>query len=101
LAHTHTILFAIAHIIIFHLRDRIPRDETAARVLVALFTNLAIYLLFSFTQIGHSPTLGTVWPRVIIDLFLSQIFLVLIAPWFFALQAHTFALVRADREGVT
>jgi hypothetical protein len=100
-AHTHTILFAIAHTIIVHLRDRIPRDETTARVLVALFTNLAIYLLVSFTQIGHSPSPNTAWPRIVADLFFSQIFLVLIAPWFFALQAHAFALVRADREPAT
>ena len=99
-AHTHTILFAIAHIVIFHLRDRIPRGETAARVLVALFTNLAIFLLFSFTQIGHSPAPGLAWPRIIADLFISQIFLVLVAPWFFAFQTRAFVLARADRESV-
>src|SRR3954468_7409196 len=43
---THLLLFAAAHAIIFHLRNRLPRDDTTARVIIALLTNLAIFLLF-------------------------------------------------------
>ena len=32
---THTLLFAAAHAVVFHLRDRLPRDDTIARLLAA------------------------------------------------------------------
>lgn len=85
----HALLFALAHTFIFNIRDRLPRDETTARVIVALFANLALFLVFSFLQIGRVPTPSTVWPRLILDLLCSQVFLTLVAPWFFALQART------------
>jgi len=97
---THLVLFAAAYAVVFHLRSRLPRDDTIARVIVALLANLAIFLLFSFTQIGGSPAPAAAWPRLIADLVCSQIFLALIAPWFFALQHHALLLARAEREGI-
>lgn len=100
LAHTHLLLFCLAHAVVYNLRDRIPRNETAARVLVALFANLGIFLLFSFIHVGRSPFPGSVWPRLIADLACSQIFLALIAPWFFALQTHVLAMVHTERDNL-
>jgi hypothetical protein len=100
LAHTHTLLFVFAHIIVFNLRDRIPRAETAVRVLVALFCNLGIFLLFSFVHINRSPAPAAVWPRLIADLACSQVFLALVAPWFFALQTQALALARTQRDNL-
>jgi rod shape-determining protein MreD len=97
-AHTHTLLFLCAHVVVFRLRDRIPRNETAARVLVALFTNLAVFLLFSFVHITQTPAAAEAWPRIIVDLACSQVFLALIAPWFFALQTSALVLARVERE---
>jgi rod shape-determining protein MreD len=97
---THLVLFATAHVIVYHLRDRIPRDETMARVLVALFANLAIFLLFSFFQIGQSPAPGVAWPRLIVDLACSQLFIALVAPWFFALQARSLVLAGVERDSL-
>jgi len=98
---THLLIFAAAHAVIFHLRDRIPRDDTVARLIVVLLTNLAIYLLFSFIQISRSPAPAAAWPRLIADLVCSQVFLAVIAPWFFALQLRALQLARADRELAT
>jgi rod shape-determining protein MreD len=95
---THTLLFAAGHTIVFNLRDRIPRDETAGRVIVALLTNLGLFLLFSFLQISRLPAPAAVWPRLIADLMCSQVFLALVAPWFFALQARALVLAGAERE---
>lgn len=95
---THLVLFTAAFAIVAHLRDRIPREDTIARVLVALFANLAIFLIFSFTQIGRSPSPAVAWPRLIVDLVSSQVALALIAPWFFALQHRVLLLARAERE---
>ncbi len=100
LAHTHALLFAVAHLIVFKLRERIPREETTARVLVALFTNLGIFLLLSVAEIGRSPAPAAAWWRIAVDLLCSQIFLVLIAPWFFALQTKALELIRTERDSV-
>lgn len=100
IAGTHLLLFAAAHLVIFKLRDRIPRDDTIGRVVIALLANLALFLAFSFTQIGHSPAPAIVWPRLLADLLVSQVFLAAIAPWFFALQARALVLGRVERDGL-
>jgi hypothetical protein len=97
---THTLLFAAAHLGVFHVRDRIPRDETASRVVVALLTNLALFLVFSFSQVHRSPAPADVWPRLLVDLAASQVVLTLLAPWFFALQARALVICRVDRESL-
>ena len=98
LSPTHLVLFVAAFAIVSHLRDRLPREDTVARVIVALLTNLALFLIFSFTQIGGSPSPAAAWPRLIADLVCSQIALALIAPWFFALQHRALLFARAERE---
>lgn len=95
---THTLLFAAAHITVFQVRDRVPRDDNISAIIVVLLTNLALFLVFSFTQIHRSPAPAAMWPRLIADLVCSQLFLVLVTPWFFALQARTLALGRVLRE---
>ena len=97
---THMLLFAAAHVTLFHIRDRVPRDDNVSAIVVVLLTNLALFLVFSFTQIHDSPVPAAVWPRLIADLVCSQIFLVLVTPWFFALQAGALALARIPREDV-
>lgn len=97
---THLVLFTAAFAIVSHLRNRLPRDDTVARVVVASLANLGLFLLFSFTQIGGSPAPAVAWPRLIADLVCSQIFLAVIAPWFFALQHHALLLARAEREAI-
>ena len=100
LAHTHTLLFVSAYTIVHHLRDRLARNETAGRVWVALFTNLGIFAVFALLRIGDLPALGAIWTRIVIDLACSQIFLALIAPWFFALQERSLVLAGVEREHV-
>jgi rod shape-determining protein MreD len=95
---THTLLFAAAHVTLFHLRDRVPRDDNISAIIVALLTNLALFLVFSVTQIHHSPAPAAAWMRLIVDLLCSQLVLVLVTPWFFALQAQALALVHVSRE---
>jgi len=97
---THLVLFAAAFAVLLHLRDRLPREDTVARVIVALLANLALFLVFSFTQIGGAPSPAAAWPRLIADLICSQVCLALIAPWFFALQRRTLLLAHAEREGL-
>lgn len=93
---THAALFVIAHAIVFRLRDRVPRDDTLSRIILALLLNLGLFLAFSFTQIHRSPAPAAIWPRLLFDLMCSQIFLALITPWFVALQSRALVLARVE-----
>jgi rod shape-determining protein MreD len=95
---THMLLFLLAAAAVHRARERLPREDTTSRIIVALLVNLALFLAFSFTQIHRSPAPAAIWPRLIVDLVGSQIFLVLIGPWFFALQTRALALARVPRE---
>jgi len=92
---THALLFAVGHALVFRLRDRIPRDETAPRVALALIANLVLFLVFTFLQSRHLPADAPHWPRVLVDLLCSQLFILVAAPWFFALQARTLELTHS------
>lgn len=94
----HTLLYVGGFLLIHHVRDRVPRDDTVGRIVVALLVNLALFLALSLLQIGRSPAPAAVWPRLLVDLFCSQIFLGLIARWFFSLQTQSLILARVDRE---
>lgn len=91
----HMLLFSLAHVILHHVRDRIAHDDSLSIIFVALLTNLALFLVFSFSQIHASPAPAAVWPRLIADLLCSQVFLTLVTPWFFALQGR--ALLLSDQ----
>ena len=101
---THMLLFAIAQTVIFHLRNRFPREEAVIGVLVALLANLGLFLAFSFIQIAGSPAPGIAWLRLIADLMLSQLVLAAITPWFLSLQAHALEIsgagLRTEQRGV-
>jgi len=97
---THAALFATAHVVVYNLRERLQHDETIVRVTVALLVNLALFLALTFGQVRHVPAGATVWPRLLSDLAWSEIAVAAAAPWFFALQAASLDLARAnpDRE---
>lgn len=92
---TLLVLFAAAHAVIHHVRDRVPRDQLTTRVIVALLANLGLFLVLSFLLIGRGPAPGTMWPRLITDLVCSQVLVALAAPWYFALQEQALVLAGA------
>lgn len=91
---THALLFAAAHVIIFNVRDRVPREETVARVVIALLANLALFLVLSLFLLTRIPSPASAWPRLVVDLLCSQLLIVLLGPWFFALQSSALELSR-------
>src|SRR5437667_201306 len=40
---THLLLFTATFAVIFHLRNRLPRDDTVARIVITLLANLALF----------------------------------------------------------
>ncbi len=97
---THMVLFAFTHVVVFGLRDRVPRNETLSRVVIAVLANLALFLVFAMTQMVNLPSTAAVWPRLLIELACSQVLVALIAPWFFALQTRALAIARVDMNSL-
>jgi rod shape-determining protein MreD len=92
---THALLFSAAHSVLFHLRDRLPHDETVGCVLIGLVCNLALFIVLTVLRIHQSPAPAVEWSRAACDLVLSQIVIALAAPWFFALQKSALVLAHA------
>lgn len=90
---THTLMFASVHVILFRMRDRLPHEETSGRIAIALLANFVLFFALSFLRLRHAP--AAAWLRLATDLILSQIFLGLIAPWFFSLQERALGRPRA------
>lgn len=85
---THAFLFVAAQQLIVNIRTRIPKGETTFEVVVALVANLAVFTAFSLWQIDHAPNAAATWLRLFADLLASQVFVLLVSPWFLAIQDH-------------
>jgi hypothetical protein len=94
---THLLLFAAAHLTLFQMRDRVPREDSLSIIFVTLITNLALFLVLSFSQIHDSPAPTAAWSRLVVDLLCSQVLVAIATPWFFALQTQTLVLTRVSR----
>ncbi len=82
----HALLFAVAHGVIFNLRGRFPREETTFGLVVAQLANLALFLTITVALLHRSPEPLAQLPRLLLELLISEIFVAVSAPWFFALQ---------------
>jgi hypothetical protein len=100
----HAILFLAAHTFIFNLRSRFPREETFFGILVALIANAVIFLILTVGLIVRHPSPLAALPAILLDLFISELFVALAAGWFFALQEHALEIaginLRRDQRGL-
>ena len=101
---SHAVFFLLTQAIIFNIRHRLPREETLIGVVVALLSNLGIFLALSLVFSNRGPFSTENWFRLMIDLIASQIVIVLIGPWYFALQEHALKLcgvsLRREHRGL-
>lgn len=95
---THLILFTATHLVVFRVRGRLPRNDTGARMIVAVLANAGLFAAFALLQLIRSPLAVAVWPRLFVDFVCSQALVGLAAPWFFALQERALALAGVDRH---
>ena len=100
----HGLIFVIAHVGIFNLRGRFPREENSFGVFVALLANLALFVVITASLIHRMPSPFEMLPRLALDLLASELLVLLVAPWFFALQEHTLELagvsLRREQRGL-
>lgn len=91
---TSLILLGLAHATLVYGRQRFPREGATFGLVVALLANLFLFIAFSFLLVGDNPRPGEAWLRLFADLLASQLVILLITPWFLALQDRAMELVR-------
>jgi rod shape-determining protein MreD len=67
-------------------------------IVVALFANLFLVIALSFLLVGANPRPASAWVRIFADLLASQLLLLVITPWFLALQDRAMELVSIHPE---
>lgn len=92
----HAVFFAFAYLILRAVRERFPGDLTVGRVAAALAANAGIFLAMSAVLWRGVLDPRSEILRLLVDLTASQAFILLVAPWFFALQERALVLARAQ-----
>ena len=95
---TSMVLFGLVHATLLYGRQRFPRESSVFGIVVALFANLFLTVALSFLLVGANPRPGEAWLRIFVDLLASQLAILLITPWFLALQAQAMDLVQIHPE---
>ena len=91
---THLVLLGLVHATLLYGRRRFPREGAIFGIVVALLANLFLVIALSFLMVGSNPRPGEAWLRIFGDLLFSQFVLLLITPWFQALQERSMEMVR-------
>ncbi|MCF3649688.1 hypothetical protein [Synoicihabitans lomoniglobus] len=98
----HAFLFGVAHLIIVRVRNRFAATEPLLGLVVALITNLGMFVIITFFALSRTPGASVSGLRLLTDLAVSQIAIGLTAYWFFALQERALEIVRVGlRDEVT
>ena len=95
---TSLFLFTLVHVTVLYGRQRFPREGAIFAIVVALLANLFLVIALSFLLVGANPRPGSAWLRIFVDLFFSQVAIVLVAPWFIALQDRAMEIAQIHPE---
>jgi rod shape-determining protein MreD len=95
---TSLVLFSLIHVTVLYGRQRFPREGAIFGIVVALLANLFLFIALSFLLVGANPRPGNAWLRIFADLFFSQLAILVVAPWFLALQDRAMELAEIHPE---
>lgn len=100
----HGLLFLFTHSVVSFVRGRFPKDDTVIGIILALVANAALFIAISVPQFLVSFDRQALIARLFFDLFLSELIILLIAPWYFALQERALEIagvsLRRERRGL-
>lgn len=82
------VLFVLAHLIFFRLKQKFPPEETYTQVSFALLVNAFLFFLLTLWHLPGVLQVSTFAMKAATDFLLSQIMVLVIASWFFALQTE-------------
>ncbi len=92
----HAALFLLAGIIIHKLRGRKPRTDAVFSVIVAVLANAALFIAVAAVFAIRGPVQTGIVFTLLLNFMLSSAFVLLVAPWYFALQTRALELAGID-----
>jgi rod shape-determining protein MreD len=95
---TSMVLLGVVHATLVYGRQRFPREGAVFGIVVALFANLFLVIALSFLLVGANPRPATAWLRIFADLLASQLLIMVITPWFLAVQDRLMELAAIHPE---
>lgn len=95
---THVVLLGLVHATLLYGRRRFPREGGIFGIVLAQLCNLFLYIALSVLLVGANPVPAQAWLRIFFDLLASQIVILLVAPWFIALQEQTMRFAQIHPE---
>jgi rod shape-determining protein MreD len=95
---TTLFLLGLVHATLLYGRQRFPREGAVFGIVVALFANLFLVIALSFLLVSANPRPAQAWLRIFMDLLASQLLILILTPWFLALQDRVMALVQIHPE---
>ncbi len=95
---TSLVLLGVVYATLLSGRQRFPREGAIFGIVVALFANLFLVIALSFLLVGANPRPGDAWLRIFVDLLASQLAILVVTPWFLALQTRAMELAQIHPE---
>jgi len=95
---TSLVLLGLIHATLLYGRRQFPREGSVFGIVVAQFANLFLFIALSFLLVGGNPRPADAWLRIFADLIASQLAILVLAPWFLALQSRAMELAHIHPE---
>jgi len=90
------LLMVTCHVVLYSVRGQFARDSVKSNFLVALGLNLVLIIAFGIAASGGVPDASAFWGKIITDSTISVAVILLVLPWFLALQKAALASMGID-----
>ncbi len=92
------LLIMTCHTAIFSIRGQFDRESLRSNLLIALALNLVLMIALGLASSGNATNTSVLWSRIVADSALSTVAVLLVGPWFFALQKSSLAFIGIDLD---
>jgi hypothetical protein len=86
------------HVAVFSMRGHFARETFRSCLLVALALNLVLFVGIGIAAGRGNPAPSLFWGRIVADSAFSMLAVLIVAPWFFALQKCALASIGIDLD---
>lgn len=95
---TTFLLLMICHTIVFSIRGQFDRESLRSSLLVALSLNVVLMIALGVITGGRLPDPSIHWGRIVADSTVSLAAVLIVGPWFLALQKSSLASIGIDLD---
>ena len=92
------LLIMTCHTVVLSLRGQFDRESLRSNLLIALAVNVVLMIALGLAASGKAPDVSVLWGRIVADSAISILAVLLVGPWFFALQKTSLAFIGIDLD---